>query len=1038
MNPPRLLPVLTAALCLAALCHQASAALVTVSTPETWDGTTNPHAADGVTVSGSGTEADPYTYTIPDGMRVTSTGRVVLHSGADNNIKFVIQGGDLQMDPGAVLNTERYALRSGLRFFTLDLDGVNSITGAGNIGPITTRDSTLRALTIQNVRNVSLANIDMHVENANTGPSDFRPISITASGAVVISGVLDNSDRDTGGDGAGDITVRAASIDVNQVDARGFRNDPSGRPPYSGNILLQALSPAGNYDPNDGVNNRPANRLTVRGSILTMAFDARTIGGNVALQAVAQQLVQGVIHIPPDATQSVEVGVLRGGATAADLFVNVSGTAAAAANTIQWGGTFTPLPGGAPTFNSDPVVLAPAASGTAYAASLVGTATDPDGNALSFAKLSGPAWLRISPEGVVSGTPALTDSCLNSFQVSVTDGARFDTAILNVFVAAGPRWNDANDDFFFPQATQETSYAGELSANVIYCGSQPLTYAKVSGPAWLNVAANGALSGTPGRADVLENSWVVTVSDGSFTNDATLRIWVNGSPKFVSSPVQSANARVGVPYASATLAGTAVDPQNLPISFAKVSARGPGPDWLAISADGTLSGTPAASNLGTNEWTITAGNGTYPDSTNTLRIVVLPGNLTGPVQVVSREYWDGVDNPRAVDGVTLSGTGTVDDPATYTVPRGLVLSGNGQIYTSKPTGQDSQQNGTAPEALHLRIVVEGNLEMVGNANAFVTAIHARNSGVAQKGLTLDLNGNSIVGQGRIVGLGNRVDATVFPDCFDRDTPRILTITNVRDVSLFDINVQVRNANNWGRPLVIQASGRVQVTQGIDNSDRDGGGDGGNDVSVAAQSILVGGVRTDSARTGSFRNVGKISLRALAPPAYDASNGANNSSNNWLTVTGNLRASTPQAATTWGMILMEAVVVELGPLATINAGANSPVTPASQLTWNVGRIQNGAAPTDLFRNASPTAYTVNHVVDWSGKVPSAIPPSPTLVLGSATAGQLVLSWTGNGFVLQQNPDATHPNGWVNAPSGTANPATNAIGAGNLFYRLRWPQ
>lgn len=274
MIHPRLLTALTAALCLAALARPASAALVTVSTPETWDGTTNPHAADGVTISGSGTEADPYTYTIPDGMRVTSTGRVVLHSGADNNIKFVILGGDLQMDAGAVLNTERYALRSGLRFFTLDLGGVNSITGAGNIGPITTRDSTLRALTIQNVRNVSLANIDMHVENANTGPSDFRPISITASGAVVISGLLDNSDRDTGGDGAGDITVRAASIDVNQVDSRGYRNDPSGRPPYSGNILLQALSPAGNYDPNDGVNNRVSNRLTVRGPILTMAFDA--------------------------------------------------------------------------------------------------------------------------------------------------------------------------------------------------------------------------------------------------------------------------------------------------------------------------------------------------------------------------------------------------------------------------------------------------------------------------------------------------------------------------------------------------------------------------------------------------------------------------------------------------------------------------------------------------------------------------------------------------------------------------------------------
>ncbi|MFM8357781.1 MAG: hypothetical protein ACKOET_04420, partial [Verrucomicrobiota bacterium] len=194
--------------------HQAEAALVTVSTTETWDGTTNPHAADGVTVSGSGTDGDPYTYTIPDGMVITSTGRVILHSAGDHHLKFILPGGDLRMEPGAILNTERYGIRSGLRTFVLDLGGVNSITGAGNIGPITTRDSTLRSLAIQNVRHVRLANIDMHVENANTGPSDFRPISIVASGDVVITGNLDNADRDTGGDGAGDITIKAATIDV--------------------------------------------------------------------------------------------------------------------------------------------------------------------------------------------------------------------------------------------------------------------------------------------------------------------------------------------------------------------------------------------------------------------------------------------------------------------------------------------------------------------------------------------------------------------------------------------------------------------------------------------------------------------------------------------------------------------------------------------------------------------------------------------------------------------------------------------------------
>jgi hypothetical protein len=1021
----------------------ASAAPVTVSSTETWDGVNNPHAAEGVAISGSGTDVDPYTYTIPNGMIITSTGKIVLHSADDNNIKFVIQGGDLQMDAGAVLNTERLAVRSGKRYFTLDLSGTNSITGAGTIGQRNSNDSTFRDLTITNVRNISLTDVFMQLVNANRGPADFAAISIVANGSVYVSGMVDNSDRDNGGDGCGDITIKGSSVDVNNVDARGFRNDPSGRAPYSGNVLLQALSPVNNYDPNDNINNSSSNRLNVRGAIRTMAVDPRTLYGDVTLQSVVLQLVFGVIEMPPQKTMRLDVGLVQNGASATDLYVDVSNSGLTANNVVQWGGTWTPPAGSGPSFNSDPVVLADAAAGAAYSQTLVGTATDPNGDPLTFAKFSGPAWLTIAANGAVSGTPALVDSCTNTFQISVTDGTRFDTAVLRIFVAAGARWNDGNDDFFYPDGVQDTPYVGTLATNVIYCGAQALSYAKVSGPDWLKVAADGTLSGTPDRTNVLENVWTVTVADGISTNDAILRIWVNGSPKFASSPVTTANARVGLEYSSSTLAGTAVDPQGSLITFAKVGSSGPGPDWLTIAPDGALSGTPTAANFGTNLWTITANNGSYPPTTNTLKIVVVSGVLTGPVEIVSREYWDGVDNPHAIDGVVLTGSGTEDDPATYTVPRGLNLSANGQIYTSKPTGQDSQQNGTAPQALHIRFNIEGNLNMASNNNAFVIAIHARDGGPGRKNLILDLNGtNSIVGQGRILGLGNRVDSVLFPDCFDRDTPRVLTITNVNNVSLYDINVQTRSSNfsgsGTGRPLLIMASGTIQVTSGVDNSDRDGGGDGGGDVSLIGKTVTVTTIRSDSARTGSFRGVGNITLRALAPPGFNPADGANNNSNNWLTVRGNLRAATPQTNTTWGTITTESVVLTFGSAATVNAGANYTNTPADKLPWNVGQIKNGAAATDLFRNQSAGTYAANYVVDWSGTVSPATPASPKLLVGPSAPGQIVLSWTGTGFVLQKNTDLSNPNGWVTAPSGTANPATNAIGAGNLFYRLKWPQ
>jgi hypothetical protein len=283
---------------------------------------------------------------------------------------------------------------------------------------------------------------------------------------------------------------------------------------------------------------------------------------------------------------------------------------------------------------------------------------------------------------------------------------------------------------------------------------------------------------------------------------------------------------------------------------------------------------------------------------------------------------------------------------------------------------------------------------------------------------------------------------LFPDCFDNDTPRILIISNVVDISLYDINVQTRNANNWGRPLAILATGKVQITSGIDNSDRDGGGDGGNDVTVIGKTVTVNNIRSDSARSSSFRNVGKITLKALAPPGYNPADGANNNSANWITVTGNLRASTPQTNQTWGAITTESVVLDLGPGAGVNVGANYTNTPAAKLALNVGLIKNGASAADLFRNPTPSATTANltaiHTVDWSGTVPPAPPASPRLLVAPSAPGQIVLQWSGAGFVLQQNPNLANPAGWVTAPSGTANPATNVIGSGSLYYRLKWPQ
>ncbi|PYI89814.1 MAG: hypothetical protein DME26_00185, partial [Verrucomicrobia bacterium] len=84
----------------------APAALVTVTNLEVWDGTNNPHAADGVSIAGSGTRLDPFIYTIPpEGMLITTNGYIELSASADRDnpyddysVWFMFSGGNLQMN----------------------------------------------------------------------------------------------------------------------------------------------------------------------------------------------------------------------------------------------------------------------------------------------------------------------------------------------------------------------------------------------------------------------------------------------------------------------------------------------------------------------------------------------------------------------------------------------------------------------------------------------------------------------------------------------------------------------------------------------------------------------------------------------------------------------------------------------------------------------------------------------------------------------------------------------------------------------------
>ena len=280
----------------------------------------------------------------------------------------------------------------------------------------------------------------------------------------------------------------------------------------------------------------------------------------------------------------------------------------------------------APTWTSNPITGTNATEDSAYSATLAGGASDIDaGASLTFAKVSGPAWLSVAPNGALSGTPTNSNVGANSFTVSVSDGiATAVTATLNITVTNtndAPTWT--SDPITGTNATEDSVYSATLtgSASDVDAGAS-LTFAKVSGPAWLSVAANGALSGTPTNSDVGANSFTVSVSDGIATAvTATLNITVintNDAPTWTSNPITGTSATEDSAY-SATLAGSASDVDaGASLTFAKVS----GPAWLSVATNGALSGTPTNSDVGANSFTVSVSDGIAPAVQTTLNIIV--------------------------------------------------------------------------------------------------------------------------------------------------------------------------------------------------------------------------------------------------------------------------------------------------------------------------------------------------------------------------------------------------------------------------------
>ena len=193
-----------------------------------------------------------------------------------------------------------------------------------------------------------------------------------------------------------------------------------------------------------------------------------------------------------------------------------------------------------------------------------------------------------------------------------------------------------------------SAYSGQTLAGAALDpnGGDTISFSRTAGPAWLTVAANGGLGGTPSAGDIGTAVCTVRATDGAGNfSEASLEIPVvasNAAPAFTANPLNFPDATALLAYSAASLAGYATDADaGQSRAFSLVS----GPSWLSVAANGTLSGTPAIANVGRNEFTVRVTD-SLGDFSDTVLVI----------QVNHARYHYDLNGTTPGSGVTTAGT----------------------------------------------------------------------------------------------------------------------------------------------------------------------------------------------------------------------------------------------------------------------------------------------------------------------------------------------------------------------------------------------
>ena len=360
----------------------------------------------------------------------------------------------------------------------------------------------------------------------------------------------------------------------------------------------------------------PAFDLTVQG--IAPSNTAPTISGTPAASVVAgnaydfvpqvsdpdaQTLAFSVAGLPSWAEFDVVTGHLSGTPGASDvgtfsgIVISVSDgvdeVALPAFSITVTGGTAPGPTNRPPTISGTPATSV--AAGQAY--SFRPTASDPDGQALTFSIANAPAWANFNAStGRLSGTPNAADvGTYAGIVISASDGAA--TTSLPTFSITVVAVNNPPTISGTPATSVRAGQPYSFTPTASDADGQALAFSIVNRPSWATFSTTtGQLSGTPAAANIGTYSNItIRVSDGiaqvSLTPFTLVVQAANRAPVISGTPASSAT--VGQAY---SFTPTASDPDGQTLTFS-IANR---PSWATSfdTSTGRLSGTPSAANVG--------------------------------------------------------------------------------------------------------------------------------------------------------------------------------------------------------------------------------------------------------------------------------------------------------------------------------------------------------------------------------------------------------------------------------------------------------